>query len=836
MVRVTGGLMADTTASLSTSSLTPPLQALIEEFESKAEQSSTSLLECFHTLQYRFYTELPGQNLCHYLTPGTRGMLSAARQKCDPVLERLEDSPWRLSRQALVETFSESAVQPRFLRALLHLTAITTMQIAVPLLRTSRQKRLGGQIRYAHTDVDWSASDVARVISAIQEQKGQKRDVRHSESVDCAGSLSTASASPQNSKKQRQGDVQQASQPTQSVMPSGLPAARHPLFRSSDPKLGSQRRNRREGLPAVRYDNLQLIRPTRSKQARQPGPSHNRSLASGQRRTPEHCHGPQPTREGHDEPPLQRSNHSLLPSESSQLLSELASDDIVCASMRRSEPESLTTNELATRDPTGYPTQDDDGEIETESEQGLDNVSSSPSIERGRCAPKTLSRSLSVDDIASDCSMGVSQSSAFGFQGYETSKRIRERHPSGDMDSRSRSLLEGSWLRPSLEVPGFNDLADDPGIALVTSSAIISSPVPASEYPALTCEQPLYTSEYSLPTSDLPAAVASFDTDMVKGEINFYDGLTDARRASAAQKATVAFCQWLSSYIPRLQHIKWVFKNQSCPQQQNSHDCGVVVLVVALHLLAQCGLPASIDGSVWRKSLRQSIEHSDIRQQDISGSLRNQRRGCLGAAYSTATTPIVLPSEHASLSYSDQGNTQTTSTLAQELQDLEDDIQSQKKEYASQEEQYREVQLARDLYLKLLQDAEKAHTQIQADINRVNKELSMVVRISKDVATGLTIYGDLLAAPFVDQITRYKSRLKQLQSEELPELRRVVVFRQCYMLNDAFFIDCGKVLEQSRIAIRKAYAELERILNTMEALIMRKKALSKAEAEPFSEQ
>ncbi len=454
-----------------------------------------------------------------------------------------------------------------------------------------------------------------------------------------------------------------------------------------------------------------------------------------------------------------------------------------------------------------------------------------------------------------------------------------------------------------MEVPGFNDLADDPGIALVTSSAIISSPVPASEYPASTCEQPLYTSEYSLPTSDLPAAVASFDTgkwltttaidevlqlvksaarriidpsylqvetpeaighkpalhlkdseseiwlpiehpnhwtlavvDMVKGEIKFYDGLTDARRASAAQKATVAFCQWLSSYIPRLQHIKWGFKNQSCPQQQNSHDCGVVVLVVALHLLAQCGLPASIDGSVWRKSLRQSIEHSDIRQQDISGSLRNQRRGCLGAAYSTATTPTVLPSEHASLSYSDQGNTQTTSTLAQELQDLEDDIQSQKKEYASQEEQYREVQLARDLYLKLLQDAEKAHTQIQADIDRVNKELSMVVRISKDVATGLTIYGDLLAAPFVDQITRYKSRLKQLQSEELPELRRVVVFRQCYMLNDAFFIDCGKVLEQSRIAIRKAYAELERILNAMEALIMRKKALSKAEAEPFSEQ
>lgn len=112
----------------------------------------------------------------------------------------------------------------------------------------------------------------------------------------------------------------------------------------------------------------------------------------------------------------------------------------------------------------------------------------------------------------------------------------------------------------------------------------------------------------------------------------------------------------------------------------------------------------------------------------------------------------------------------------------------------------------------------------------------MVVRISKDVATGLTIYSDLLAAPFVDQITRYKSRLKQLQSEELPELRRVVVFRQCYMLNDAFFIDCGKVLEQSRIAIRKAYAELERILNAIEALIMRKKALLKAEAEPFSEQ
>ena len=64
-----------------------------------------------------------------------------------------------------------------------------------------------------------------------------------------------------------------------------------------------------------------------------------------------------------------------------------------------------------------------------------------------------------------------------------------------------------------MEVPGFNDLADDPGIALVTLSAIISSPVPASEYPALTYEQPLYTSKYSLLASDLLAAVASFNTD-----------------------------------------------------------------------------------------------------------------------------------------------------------------------------------------------------------------------------------------------------------------------------------------------------------------------------------
>lgn len=63
-------------------------------------------------------------------------------------------------------------------------------------------------------------------------------------------------------------------------------------------------------------------------------------------------------------------------------------------------------------------------------------------------------------------------------------------------------------------------------------------------------------------------------------------------QAMLAANAMIAFCQWLSSYKPRLQNAKWVFKDQSCSQQQNSHDSGLVVLVVvALHILAQSGLP-----------------------------------------------------------------------------------------------------------------------------------------------------------------------------------------------------------------------------------------------------
>ena len=58
----------------------------------------------------------------------------------------------------------------------------------------------------------------------------------------------------------------------------------------------------------------------------------------------------------------------------------------------------------------------------------------------------------------------------------------------------------------------------------------------------------------------------------------------------------------LESFVRKVkpQQQAWVVRLAECPQQNNGYDCGVHVIVNALHVMAQDFLPAAYDGATWR--------------------------------------------------------------------------------------------------------------------------------------------------------------------------------------------------------------------------------------------
>lgn len=86
---------------------------------------------------------------------------------------------------------------------------------------------------------------------------------------------------------------------------------------------------------------------------RKPGPNQDMSPTSDQRRAQERELDPQLIYKNHDALPPQPSDHFSPLSEPFRPLSEPASDDVAVITMRRSEPEPLTTNGLTTKDSAG---------------------------------------------------------------------------------------------------------------------------------------------------------------------------------------------------------------------------------------------------------------------------------------------------------------------------------------------------------------------------------------------------------------------------------------------------------------------------------------------------
>ncbi|KAL8910871.1 MAG: hypothetical protein Q9171_003870 [Xanthocarpia ochracea] len=328
-----------------TTNLPPHLKALVEDVEHKASESSNNLLEVFYNLQHIFQSDLPGHDPRQYLTPDTYGMISAARQRCRSLLERLEASPWHIDQHTLIETLSESAIKPKFLRALLPLTTALSMQEAVPRLRVSRQQRLDGWIPHAHKDVDWSTSDIDRVMASLHEQTCHKRDLDDdNEKVGCVQRRKTSDVhtvqQPKQLSRSRKKNVQdeqlpyqqtngfdddeglgdegeesdagamdhyqQTHRPSAYVLPSDLVAdlsASRPL----DPQPHSREDARRRILPVVRYNNsFPPKKSSRSKKVTRHRSKHSYSLRSRQGGTQEQSSSPQSACDGRKSPSPQQ--------------------------------------------------------------------------------------------------------------------------------------------------------------------------------------------------------------------------------------------------------------------------------------------------------------------------------------------------------------------------------------------------------------------------------------------------------------------------------------------------------------------------------------------------
>ena len=61
-----------------------------------------------------------------------------------------------------------------------------------------------------------------------------------------------------------------------------------------------------------------------------------------------------------------------------------------------------------------------------------------------------------------------------------------------------------------------------------------------------------------------------------------------------------------------LRDRKWALTVENCPQQSNSDDCGIYIIVFAIHKIGNLTLPESIDVSLWRHLLRQLLRTGSV--------------------------------------------------------------------------------------------------------------------------------------------------------------------------------------------------------------------------------
>ncbi|KAI4122943.1 MAG: hypothetical protein LQ338_005536 [Usnochroma carphineum] len=92
------------------------------------------------------------------------------------------------------------------------------------------------------------------------------------------------------------------------------------------------------------------------------------------------------------------------------------------------------------------------------------------------------------------------------------------------------------------------------------------------------------------------------------GTACFYDSALAPAHEKRARKALNVFYQSQQQPKASSSSSQLAFKVHDCPQQNNDFDCGVFILVAALHIVADRPFPDCIDGSTWRFIFRAALD------------------------------------------------------------------------------------------------------------------------------------------------------------------------------------------------------------------------------------
>lgn len=106
-------------------------------------------------------------------------------------------------------------------------------------------------------------------------------------------------------------------------------------------------------------------------------------------------------------------------------------------------------------------------------------------------------------------------------------------------------------------------------------------------------------------------------------QIEFYDSLHDPKYEKEARAATRYWLQKLSTLDKAdINQVPWFFKVIDCPKQSNTNDCGISVLVCAIHRILDLTLPKSINLTLWRRVLRAALAGSEEDCQQPNDEIR----------------------------------------------------------------------------------------------------------------------------------------------------------------------------------------------------------------------
>ena len=110
--------------------------------------------------------------------------------------------------------------------------------------------------------------------------------------------------------------------------------------------------------------------------------------------------------------------------------------------------------------------------------------------------------------------------------------------------------------------------------------------------------------------------------EMDSGTISFWNSLENEAYEREARRIINLFQQFVStseaivypsaSAKIALRNREWDFSVQKCPQQENTDDCGIYIIVFAVYKTGGLTLPESIDVGLWRYLLKQLLQTGSV--------------------------------------------------------------------------------------------------------------------------------------------------------------------------------------------------------------------------------